>query len=150
MAFAMAFFSITMLLNTLGVRISDVWRDLRPGAFVQTYQQATGRFVRYYENIRFVNEIEARVRELRRAAAAEQGAQQEDSLQPQPQDGGPDQPKRGYQPSVDQFQQPVAMLHNASQQECHEEPQLQWADLGGGFRLNEPAVGEIPLASELS
>jgi hypothetical protein len=68
MSFAMVFFSIAMLLNISGLHVSDVRRiDLRPAAFVRTYEQATGKLERYYENIRIVYEIQSRVEEFRQS-----------------------------------------------------------------------------------
>ena len=70
MSFAMAFFSLSAVMNVTGMRLGGLRHaDLRPTALVRTYQEATGRVVRYYENLRFVYEIESRVRELKRDAA---------------------------------------------------------------------------------
>jgi len=43
--------------------------DLRPSAIKRTYYETSGRVVKYYENIRFVYEIETRMRELKRVTA---------------------------------------------------------------------------------
>ncbi len=40
--------------------------SLRPAAIRHTYYNTQARVVRYYENIRFVYEVESRVRELKR------------------------------------------------------------------------------------
>jgi hypothetical protein len=70
MSFGMAFFSLSVSLSLAGVRVSDVRRvDLRPSAIKRTYYETTGRAVKYYENIRFVYEIESRVREFKRVTA---------------------------------------------------------------------------------
>jgi len=45
---------------------------LRPSAIRRTYYETQGRVVKYYENIRFVYEIESRVRQLKQAAPAEE------------------------------------------------------------------------------
>ena len=71
MTAAMAFFSITLTLNMAGVRLSAIrLSDLNPSALGSNldkqYHMATARVVRYYDNLRFVYEMEARVRELRR------------------------------------------------------------------------------------
>jgi hypothetical protein len=51
-----------------GVKLSDLRHmDLRPSAVKRTYYETQGRVVKYYENIRFVYEIESRVREFKRA-----------------------------------------------------------------------------------
>jgi hypothetical protein len=70
MSFGMAFFSLSISLSLAGVKASDVRQvDLRPNAVKRTYYETTGRIVKYYENIRFVYEIESRVREFKRVTA---------------------------------------------------------------------------------
>lgn len=74
---AMAFFSISMLMNVAGVSWRDVKNlDLRPSAITQSaslqYYETTAKVVKYYENIRFVYEFETRVRELKKAATSEE------------------------------------------------------------------------------
>ncbi len=70
---AMAFFSISLTLNMLGIRLGDLRpADLRPANLRRTltrqYVLANSSVVRYYENLRFVYEVESRVQELRHAA----------------------------------------------------------------------------------
>jgi putative zinc finger protein len=73
MSFAMAFFSISLVLNLAGVKIGDLRHlDLSPNAIVHDAYEAQGRVVKYYQNIRFVYEIESRVRELKRATTPEE------------------------------------------------------------------------------
>jgi hypothetical protein len=68
MSFGMAFFSLSISLSLFGVKLSDVRHaDLRPSAIKRNYYETSGRVVKYYENIRFVYEIESRVREFKRA-----------------------------------------------------------------------------------
>src|ERR1700730_2317274 len=68
MSFGMAFFSLSISLSLAGVKVNDLRQlDLRPAAIKRSYYEATGRAVKYYENIRFVYQIESRVRELKRA-----------------------------------------------------------------------------------
>ena len=70
MTAAMAFFSIALTLNLAGVRLGDLrLADLRPRA-VRSYMErqlttASVPIVRYYDHLRFVYEVESRVRELR-------------------------------------------------------------------------------------
>ena len=72
MSFGMAFFSITLLANLAGFRVSDLKHvDLTAKGIQKTYYSTEARVVRYYENIRLVYEIESRVRDLRRAATPE-------------------------------------------------------------------------------
>jgi len=67
MSFGMAFFSLSVALSVLGVKPADLRQiSLRPAAIRHTYYSTQARVVRYYENIRFVYEVESRVRELKR------------------------------------------------------------------------------------
>lgn len=70
--FAMAFFSVALLLNILGVRLSDVRSvDLHPhavrAALSRDYYQGRARVLRYYNNMKFVYELQAQLRDLRNA-----------------------------------------------------------------------------------
>ena len=67
MSFGMAFFSLSVALSVAGVKPSDLRQvSLRPAAIRHTYYSTQARVVRYYENIRFVYEVESRVRGLKR------------------------------------------------------------------------------------
>ena len=67
MSFGMAFFSLSIAMSVAGVKPSDLKQvDLRPSALKRTYHTTTAKVVKYYENIRFVYEIESRVREFKR------------------------------------------------------------------------------------
>jgi len=81
---AMAFFSISLTLNLVGIRITRMRAaDLAPQNLRRTvtrqYAEANAHVVRYYENLRIVYEVESRVQQLRRAAEA--------APQPEPADG---------------------------------------------------------------
>ena len=66
-SFGMAFFSLSIAMSLTGVKASDLRHaDLRPSALRRTYYETSGRVVKYYENIRFVYQIESRVREFKR------------------------------------------------------------------------------------
>jgi len=68
MSFGMIFFSFSLILSAAGVKPSDIAQiDLRPSAIRRTYYSTQSRVVKFYENIRFVYEIESRVREFKRA-----------------------------------------------------------------------------------
>ena len=70
MSFGMAFFSLTVVMNMAGVKLSDVRHaDLRPSAIRRSYYETSGKVVKYYENLRFVYEIESRMREFKRVTA---------------------------------------------------------------------------------
>jgi hypothetical protein len=75
MSFGMAFFSLSVALSVLGVKPADLRQvSLRPAAIRHTYYNTQARVVRYYENIRFVYEVESRVRELKRNVAPAEAA----------------------------------------------------------------------------
>ena len=79
MTAAMAFFSMSLLANQTGVSLADFHvsdlRELRPSRITtrlsMQYYATTARVVRYYENNRFVHELETRLRDLRENAVAE-------------------------------------------------------------------------------
>jgi hypothetical protein len=77
MSFGMIFFSFSLALNAAGVKPADIAKiDLHPKALRHTYNDLQVRVVKYYDNIRFVYEIESKVREIKRAAEpAEPGAE---------------------------------------------------------------------------
>jgi hypothetical protein len=80
MTAAMAFFSIALTLSITGVRISTVhMADLRPAALRSVVERrimtASTPIIRYYDHLRFVYEVESRMRELRRSTETERQAQ---------------------------------------------------------------------------
>jgi hypothetical protein len=78
MSFGMAFFSLSIGLSMTGVKASDLRHaDLRPSAIKRAYYESTGRVVKYYENIRFVYQIESRMREFKRATTPAEPAPQQ-------------------------------------------------------------------------
>ena len=93
MSFGMVFFSMSITMSLAGVKFSDLRHvDLRPSAMRRTYYETSGKVVKYYENIRFVYEVESRVRELKRVAAPTQPEPDEkDKKQKNDTSGQPDQ-----------------------------------------------------------
>ena len=70
MSFGMAFFTLSVSLSLAGVKLGDLRHiSLRPSAIRHSYYEASGRVVKYYENIRFVYEIESRVRQFKQTTA---------------------------------------------------------------------------------
>ena len=86
MTAAMAFFSIALTLNLTGVRLSSLrLADLRPTA-VRSFMErrltmASTPIIRYYDHLRFVYEVESRMRELRRDTARERRQQPAEAQQ---------------------------------------------------------------------
>jgi hypothetical protein len=71
MTAAMAFFSIALTLNLTGVRLGDLrMASFRPAAVRALVERrimtASVPIVRYYDHLRYVYEVESRMRELRR------------------------------------------------------------------------------------
>ena len=94
MSFGMAFFSLSISLSLAGVKASDVRHvDLRPNAIKRTYYETTGRVVKYYENIRFVYEIESRVREFKRVTAPPEPSPKEQKQDKEKKDNTSGQPE---------------------------------------------------------
>jgi hypothetical protein len=105
--FAMAFFSVTLMLNLAGVNLSKV--DWRPGALrgeiARSYYTSRTRVVRYYDSMRFVYELQAGMRELKNILPEEPSQPKEQheekkekntkdiSVQPQP---DPEQKEENY------------------------------------------------------
>jgi hypothetical protein len=80
MSFGMAFFTLSVSLSLAGVKLSDIRHvDLRPSAIRHTYYETTGKVVKYYENIRFVYQIQARVRQFNEATAPAHQPQQQNN-----------------------------------------------------------------------
>jgi hypothetical protein len=80
MSFGMAFFSLSISLSLAGVNLGDLRHaDLRPTAVRRSFYETKGRVVKYYENIRFVYEMESRLREFKRATTPAEPETKKDS-----------------------------------------------------------------------
>lgn len=98
MSFGMAFFSITLVLNVIGVKVTSLkTADLRPSAIVRNYYETTGRLVKYYENIRFVYELETRVRALQKAATTPESKTDQNKDQKKSKQGNEPEQQQNYQ-----------------------------------------------------
>jgi hypothetical protein len=85
MSFGMAFFSLSITMSLAGVKLSDVRHvDLRPSAVKRNYYETSGKVMKYYDNIRFVYEIESRVREFKRATMPAEPARHEEQKEKNP------------------------------------------------------------------
>jgi hypothetical protein len=98
MSFGMAFFSLSLSMSLAGVKLNDVKHvDLRPSAVKRTYYETSGRVVKYYENIRFVYEIESRVREFKRVTQPEEAPPKENKpSRNNSKSGEPERQERNY------------------------------------------------------
>ena len=87
MTAAMAFFSIALTLNLTGVRLDDLrLSNLRPTAIRSFMERrltiASTPIIRYYDHLRVVYEVQARIRELRRSNQGEGSGEQQNNAQP--------------------------------------------------------------------
>jgi hypothetical protein len=96
MTAAMAFFSIALTLNLVGIHLTSLRAaDLKPSALqtnlTRQFFDAKKQMVSYYERLRVVYEVETKVRELRRDADSEQQnakPRKDDKQQGSPQSNG--------------------------------------------------------------
>src|SRR5271165_1911504 len=100
MTAAMAFFSIALTLNLAGVRLTDLrLADLTPASLennlTRQFYGAKSQMVRYYDNLRFVYEVESKMRELRRDEETQRPATTPPSAQPKQETPAP----QGAQPA---------------------------------------------------
>jgi hypothetical protein len=91
MTAAMAFFSIALTLNLMGVRLDQLHAaNLKPSNLKRSYYEANASAVRYYDNLRVVRVVEARVDDLRQEREDSAPAQKQAAPAPA---SGPDKPK---------------------------------------------------------
>ncbi len=143
MTAAMAFFSIALTLNITGARLPNVrvtalrLSDLRPKA-MRAYMErqltmASVPIVRYYDHLRFVYEVESRVRELRGQAEGEGDDRQRKEEQPRPGETKQNPGNKHGEFRADPQQQPESPAM---------EPAIDEANnlLESSLELNEPAA----------
>jgi hypothetical protein len=87
MTAAMAFFSIAVTLNLTGVRLSQIRiSDLKPTSlkmYVQRqFTMASTPIIRYYDHLRFVYEVQSRMREIRRTTQNSSGTPDQNQKKP--------------------------------------------------------------------
>ena len=133
MTAAMAFFSISLLLNLAGIRLKDVrYIDLRPSAITTTasvgYHETTAKVVKYYDNIRLVYELESRMKALKDAANESNES------------GNPSKPQPKQRPDDSSSQKHKQNKNNEEHQYISENRQMIMAMLrmGDGARISKP------------
>lgn len=94
MTAAMAFFSIALTLNLAGVQLTHLrLSDLTPASIesnlTRQFYGAKSQFVRYYDSLRFVYEVESKMRQLRRDEETQRPAPQPEQKAPTPQSNTP-------------------------------------------------------------
>ncbi len=91
-SFAMAFFSLALTLNLLGIKVTQI--DWHPSALrksvVLQYTQLEARVQRYYDNLRIVYEVENRVQGLKKTTAPEPAKENKNDKQEQNRNSAPD------------------------------------------------------------
>jgi len=100
MTAAMAFFSIALTLNLTGVKLTQLHlASFRPAAISSFLERrimtASVPIVRYYDHLRYVYEVESRMRELRRTTEGDN--QGNDDNNSTPQNTTPNQPGESHQ-----------------------------------------------------
>ena len=126
MTAAMAFFSIALTLNLAGVKLSNLrLANFRPHA-VRSYMErqfavASTPLIRYYDHLRFVYEVQTRMRELRESTENEQPQQPpagggQSQHAPNPKNGGSrvNPPQESAKPTYDDtdFLESSLQLHH--------------------------------------
>ena len=103
MSFAMAFFSLSITLAVAGVKVSDVKNvDWHPSALrksaVLGFTRVEAKVTSYYENLRLVYQVQARVRELKKNTAPVSGTNEnrQQNRKSEPEDGGRPTPNENY------------------------------------------------------
>ena len=109
MSFAMAFFSLSITLTVMGVSASDVANmvahpSLLRKNVVMGFTRIEAKVTSYYENLRLVYEVQARVREMKKNSPPAPGTGNDNKQQNRksaPDDSGRPQPKENYSREVD-------------------------------------------------
>jgi len=120
-SFAMAFFSLALTLNLLGVKVTQI--DWHPSALrksvVLQYTQVEASVQRYYDNMRIVLEVESRVQGLKKATTPDQNNRndkQEQNFNSVPDPGGHSHDHENY--SLERYGSLIAqstMKHEGAQ-----------------------------------
>lgn len=88
MSTAMAFFSVSLLLNAAGISPTDI-ATLSPGAMrdrvAERYNSTAAEIVKYYDNMRLVYELESLARQIRQSTTPEAAPAPAPETQPKPQ-----------------------------------------------------------------
>jgi len=89
MTMAMAFFSVSIVLNVSGFKMKDLRNvDLRPSSVATSaslqYHETTSKVIKYYENMRLVYELESRLKSLKTSSSEDDNKQQNEQKRPDP------------------------------------------------------------------
>jgi hypothetical protein len=96
MSFAMAFFSLSITLTLAGVKITDVKNMVENPSMLRKnavlgFTHVEAKVTSYYENLRLVYQVQAKVRELKKntAPVSEPGGNRQQNRKSAPEDGRP-------------------------------------------------------------
>jgi hypothetical protein len=106
MSFAMAFFSLSITLTLAGVKVTDVANMVSHPTMLKKnvvlgFTQVEARVTSYYENLRIVYQVQARVRELKKSATTpaegtNSNGNRQQNRKSEPNDGGRPQKYENY------------------------------------------------------
>jgi hypothetical protein len=104
MSFAMAFFSLSITLTLAGVKVTDVKNMVSHPSLLRKnvvlgFTNVEAKVTSYYENLRLVYQVQAKVRELKKSTAPATGSGNENRQQNRksaPEDGGRPRPGEEY------------------------------------------------------
>ena len=155
MSFGMIFFSFSAVLSLAGVKASDMAKiDLHPSALKHAYYTTQGKVVRFYDNIRFVYEIESRVREFKRETRpAEPVPEEQKQNHKNNTSGQPDEKQeRNYsreenQPVLAESQAPSFELRASSYELKPANYELRTASCESSVTEKHGVVRSLPLAT---
>ena len=142
MTAAMAFFSIALTMDLMGVNPLDVRAgDLSPSALHRSFAQLGARAAQYYDGLRVVYELESRVHDF-------ENVQQDARDAGKPAEGQPEQPSDGNQRQQAAPEQQTPQQKNGSTPQAA--PTQQQQQQPGGKSLLEPAAPRPVPANDLS
>ena len=104
MSFAMAFFSLSITLTLAGVKVTDVKNMVEHPSLLRKnvvlgFTNVEAKVTSYYENLRLVYQVQAKVRELKKNTAPAEGSggeKQQQNRKSAPEDGGRPRPNEEY------------------------------------------------------
>ena len=113
---AMAFFSIALTMNLVGVRFDQMKSaDLKPSNLKRTYYETTASATRYYDNLRVVRVLESRVDNFRQANSDDSPSHASPASAPEPRKPNtqpePQQDKKPDLPAGSSRRQPPLPRH---------------------------------------
>jgi hypothetical protein len=103
MSFAMAFFSLSITLTLAGVKVTDVKNMVEHPSMLRKnavlgYAHVEAKVASYYENLRLVYQVQAKVRELKKntAPVTDTGGENRQQNRKSAPDGGREKPNENY------------------------------------------------------